>query len=229
MYPVGTLAQVLHQVLVSGKELTLSGMPRVRYALCKHGPRHKRVCGFAHQLAEVAIPRKANRILWQDQLPAAQGHAGIDYFMGQQYSASQWERVLQYLGSEDLSQWPMWAKRLAWFLDFGSRVSFVCDGDLGWSADARTHFGVEVEYGGTFFSNEYPFATAVDSQGATLEARLHERMGTGHVAEEYRAIEAWADIAAYASATVGRCQYDSQYLRVEAGRRYLHIVTSQEW
>ena len=141
----------MHQALVSGKELTLSGMPRVRYALCKHGPRHKRVCGFAHQLAEVAIPRKANRILWQDQLPAAQGHAGIDYFMGQQYSAGQWERVLQYLGSEDVSQWPMWAKRLAWFLDFGSRVSFVCDGDLGWSADARTHFGVEVEYGGTFF------------------------------------------------------------------------------
>ena len=204
-------------------------MPRVRYALCKHGPEHRRACGFAHQLGEVGIPRSGNRLLWRDQLPASQGHSGIDYFMGQQYSAAQWARVLQFLGSEPVSQWPMWAKRLAWFLEFGSRQSFVCDGDLGWSVDARTHFGLEVEYSGIFSSNEYPFATAVDSQGMTLEARLHERMGTGQAAEEYRAKKAWADAAGHASTTVGRCQYDSQYLQVEAGRRYLHIVTSQEW
>ena len=204
-------------------------LPRVRYALCKHGPEHRRACDFAHQLGEVGIPRSRNRLLWQDQLPASRGHSGIDYFMGQQYSPAQWARVLQFLGSEPASQWPMWAKRLAWFLEYGSPQSFVCDGDLGWSVDARTHFGLEVEYSGVFSSNKYPFATAVDPQGMTLEERLHQRMSTGRSVEEYRAKAAWADTGEYASATLGRGQYDRQYLRVESGRRYLHIGSGQGW
>ena len=203
--------------------------PRVRYALCKHGPEHRRACDFAHRLGEVGIPRSRNRLLWRDQLPASQGHSGIDYFMGQQYSPAQWARVLQFLGSEPASQWPMWAKRLAWFLEYGSPQSFVCDGDLGWSVDASTHFGMDVEYSGVFSSTEYPFVTAVDPRGLTLEERLHQRMSMGRPVEEYRAIQAWADTGDYASGTLGRGQYERQYLRVELGWRYLHIVSSQGW
>ena len=203
-------------------------LPRIRYALCKHGPGHRRACGFAHQLGEVGIPRSPNRLLWIDELPASQGHSGIDYFMGQQYSPAQWARVLQFLGSEPVSQWPMWAKRLAWFLEYGSPQSFVCDGDLGWSLDARTHFGLEVEYSGVFSSNKYPFATAVDPRGMTMEERLHQRMSTGRSVEEYRAKDAWADTGEYASVPYPG-QYARQYLRVGSGRKYLHIVTCQDW
>ena len=45
---------------------------------------------------------------------------GIDLFVGQAYSPLQWERLLVYLDSESVALLPPWAKRLAWYLEYGN-------------------------------------------------------------------------------------------------------------
>ena len=113
---------------------TALDMARVKYACCKHGPGHCiERCGFAHCLKDLSVPTsmKANDWIWRDQTHIRGGHAGIDWFVGQAYSPLQWERLLLYLGSEPVASMPLWAKRLAWYMEYGNPEDYVSEGDLG--------------------------------------------------------------------------------------------------
>ena len=152
-------------------------MSRVRYACCKHGPFHsmrEQPCGFAHCLSDISIPTPLiDARLWRDQTHMRGGHPGIDWFVGQAYSPSQLARVFLYLLNDPVASWPLWAKRLAWYFDYGHREDYVSDGDLGWSDDALQYFGINVSYEHRFAPHEFPFATALDPNwGMTLEQRM---------------------------------------------------------
>ena len=149
------------------------------YACCKHGPRHPMGgCGFAHRLSEVSIPAGAMRSLWRDRSYARGGPSGIDWFLGQDYSPVQWERLLLYLGSEPISSMPPWAKRLAWYMGLGDLDDYVCDEDFGWSADVQQYLGTEVTYGHPRHRPRFPFDLAHDriSSGMSLDDRMCRRM-----------------------------------------------------
>ena len=202
------------------------------YALCKHGPRHPTRgcgCGFAHRLSEVGIPAGAMRSLWRDRSGARGGPSGIDWFVGQDYSQVQWERLLLYLGSEPISSMPPWAKRLAWYMRLGDLDDYVCDGDFGWAADAQQYLDIEVAYGETRRPC-FPFDLVHDriSSGMTLHDRMCRRMRYhGAHYRLYRARVSWRDAPAFVLAT-GRsgCSYDRQYLNLVGGEYYVRILES---
>ena len=211
-------------------------MARVRYSCCKHGPFHgmgDRRCGFAHCLSDISIPTSMHLTdarLWRDQTHMCGGHAGIDWFVGQAYSPSQLERVFLYLLNDPVASWPLWAKRLAWYFDYGNREDYVSDGDLGWSDDALQYFGINVSYEHRCAPHRFPFATALDPNwGMTLEERMFERMTTGARGYNlYLAKVSWGDqVSYYASRTdSGWGKYGRQYLQVEEGCMYLRLFAS---
>ena len=154
------------------------------YALCRHGPRHPTRacgCGFAHRLSEVGIPAGAMRSLWRDRSYARGGPSGTDWFVGQDYSPVQWERLLLYLDSEPISSMPPWAKRLAWYIGLGDLDDYVCDEDFGWAVDVQQYFGIGVTYGHPRHRPRFPFDLAEDrrSSGMSLDDRMCRRMTTG--------------------------------------------------
>ena len=102
-------------------------MSRGRYACCKHGPSHLMGdCGFAHCLSDLSIPAGVNPCLWRDRSHECGGPAGIDWFVGQAYSPSQWERLLLYLDSEPVASMPVGQ---ATVLVYGSRwAGRLCHG-----------------------------------------------------------------------------------------------------
>ena len=160
---------------------TALNMARVKYACCKHGPGHCiERCGFAHCLKDLSVPTsmKANDCIWRDQTHIRGGHAGIDWFVGQAYSPLQWERLLLYLGSEPVASMPLWAKRLAWYMEYGNPEDYVSEGDLGWSRDAKKYFDLDVTYEHGMISHSFPFAAAIDGSGMMLGDRIFARMTT---------------------------------------------------
>ena len=154
-----------------------------KYACCKHGPSHRSrsgFCGFAHRFSELCIPTTTRSCVWRDRSHEPRGPAGIDWFVGQAYSPSQWERLLLYLDSEPVASMPPWAKRLAWYMDHGDLDEYVCDGDLGWAADARLYFDIGITYGHDYVRHRFPFDLAEDRRsGMSLEHRMYLRMTTG--------------------------------------------------
>ena len=204
-------------------------MPRVKYACCKHGPDHSPMrCGFAHCLGDIGIPTSmlTEPRIWQDQTHTHRGHPGIDWFVGQTYTPLQLERLLWYLASEPLSCMPLWAKRLAWYLDYGNREDYVFEGDLGWSEDAKEYFNLDVTYD-TVITHKFPFAPCIDGSGRTFYERIFERMSTG--AQEYMlysATSSWRDNGSYADRATGYGKYDRQYLEVHLDTEYLRLYTS---
>jgi hypothetical protein len=201
-------------------------MPRVRYACCKHGPCCGFArCGFAHCLGDIRVPTSlyGNARVWRDQTRISGGHAGIDFFLGQEYSPLQWERLAMYLAAEPVASLPLWAKRLAWFMDVGNPEDYVYDGDLGWSEDALLYFDIAVAYDGGLHRHRFPFVTAVDRRGMTLEERMYERMTTGTytlwAAETDTSESCSSKIAPYTFREAGK-----KYLQVDKGDLYVLVV-----
>lgn len=208
-------------------------MSRAKYACCKHGPSHRGAgCGFAHNLSELSIPAGTTPCLWRDRSHERGGPAGIDWFLGQAYSSSQWERILLYLGSEPISSMPPWAKRLAWFMRLGDLDDYVCDGDFGWAADVQQYLDIEVTYGRSRmgFRPCLPFDLAHDriSSGMTLDGRMCRRMRYhGAHYRLYRARVSWRDAPAMALATRrSGCWYHRQYLNLVGGEFYVRVLES---
>ena len=122
-------------------------MSHCKYACCKHGPSHRfGICGFAHRLSELRIAARVHPCVWRDLSHERGGPAGIDWFVGQAYSPSQWERLLLYLDSEPVASMPPWAKRLSWYMDHGGLDDYVMDADFQWADEARLYFDIEVTY-----------------------------------------------------------------------------------
>ena len=189
-------------------------------------------CGFAHRLRDLIIPTAVNPRVWRDRSHERGGPAGIDWFVGQAYSPSQWERVLLYLDSEPVSSMPPWAKRLAWYIGYGDLDEYVCDGDLGWAADARLYFDIGVTYGRDFVRHRFPFVLAEDRRlGMSLQERMFQRMTTGVRGYGlYRARGTWigAGSSCANDSKSGSGGYDRQYLDVELGCVYVKILVSSD-
>ena len=205
-------------------------MPRCQYACCKHGPSHRMGgCGFAHRLSDLSIPTGMNPRVWRDRSHERGGPAGIDWFVGQAYSPSQWERLLLYLGTESVASMPPWAKRLAWFMDLGDLDDYVCDGDFGWVAEALLYFNIEVTYGHGYVKHSFPFYPAEDRRsGMSLEDRMYRRMTTGmRPYGLYRARVSWQDAHLFSNdSKAGSGRYDRQFLDLEGGVEYVQILQS---
>ena len=156
-------------------------MSRCKYACCKHGPSHRTGgCGFAHRLGDLSIPAGVNPCLWRDRSHERGGPAGIDWFVGQAYSPSQWERLLLYLDREPVGSMPLWARRLSWFMDHGEPDEYVCDVDFQWAGEARLYFDIAVTYEPNRFRPRFPFDLAEDRRsGMSLDDRMYRRMTTG--------------------------------------------------
>ena len=190
-------------------------------------------CGFAHCLEDLSIPTsvKADDRLWRDQTHIRGGHAGIDWFVGQAYSPLQWERILLYLGSEPVTSMPLWAKRLAWYMEYGNPEDYVSEDDLGWSRDAKKYFDLDVTYEHGMIIHGFPFAAAIDGRGMMLEERIFARMTTG--ARQYMlywAKASWKDVdSSYANLTSSVCgKYGRQYLEVNLACMYLRLYISDD-
>ena len=111
-------------------------VPRIKYACCSHGPQHLRTrphCGFAHVLHELDFPERIHSRLWCDRSHEHEGPAGIDIFVGQEYTPKQLDRLFAMLANEGLVGIPAWARQLAWFLGHGSS-QYANDGDFGYFA-----------------------------------------------------------------------------------------------
>ena len=70
-----------------------------KYAVCKHGQGHEAKCGFAQSLAEIGMPLKMFPAMWYCKANESRGHAGIDMFLGQQYTGAQHDSILGRRGS----------------------------------------------------------------------------------------------------------------------------------
>ena len=170
--------------------------------------------------------------VWRDRSHERGGPAGIDWFVGQAYSLSQWERLLLYLDSEPVASMPPWAKRLAWYIDYGDLDDYVCDGDLGWAADARLYFDIGITYGHDYVRHRFPFDLAEDRRsGMSLEHRMYRRMTTGLRGYRlYRARGSWKDAGSlYANDSKSRSgRYDRQFLELEGVCEYVQIIKSSD-
>ena len=157
-------------------------MPRIKYACCSHGPQHLRTrphCGFAHVLHELDFPERIHSRLWCDRSHEHEGPAGIDIFVGQEYTPKQLDRLFAMLANEGLVGIPAWARQLAWFLGHGS-TQYANDGDFGYFARMQ-------------IVSHTNFRTMKDSNGQTLNDRMQTRMATQTLFEVYVAKTAWSD------------------------------------
>ena len=157
-------------------------MPRIKYACCSHGPQHLRTrphCGFAHVLHELDFPERIHSRLWCDRSHEHEGPAGIDIFVGQEYTAKQLDRLFAMLANEGLVGIPAWARQLAWFLGHGSS-QYANDGDFGYFARMQ-------------IVSHTNFRTMKDSNGQTLNDRMQTRMATQTLFDVYVAKTGWSD------------------------------------
>ena len=169
----------------------------LKYACCKHGPGHRvDRCGFAHRLSELSIPTRPQPCVWRDKSHERKGHAGIDWFLGQAYSSSQWQRLLLYLQQESVPCMPAWARRLSWFMDLGDLDDGVCDGDFGWAEELHEYLGIRVTYEHGRARPRFPFDLQEDRRAPSmsLDDRMCHRMTTGRCTYgRYRARCSWHD------------------------------------
>ena len=176
-----------------------AGRQRVKYACCKHGPDHigrMPTCGYAHTLAEVALPERIDPRQWLDTVHEPGGHAGIDWFVGQAYSPAQMQRMMTMLANELPERWPSWARMLAWFLELMPASRFVSDGIF--SGSRVSEFVAMVP------SDEVlrrPFALALDGDGRTLEERIERRGAAGRWYELWAAAHIFTPDEKYSEGT----------------------------
>ena len=186
-------------------------------------------CGFAHRLGDLSIPAGVNPCLWRDRSHERGGPAGIDWFVGQAYSPSQWERLLLYLDREPVASMPSWARRLSWFMDHGEPDEYVCDVDFQWAGEARLYFDIAVTYEPDRVRPSVPFDLAEDRRsGMSLDDRMYRRMTTGVRAYGlHRAVVSWRDNTKFAERSQpGSSKYRRQYLELEGGVEYVRILDS---
>ena len=108
-------------------------------------------------------------------------------------------------------------------MDHGDLDDYVCDGDLGWAADARLYFDIEVTYGHECVQHRFPFDLAEDRRlGMSLEDRMYRRMTTGtRACRLYRARVSWQDDALFANdLNSGSGRYDRNK-PLKTGAKYM--------
>lgn len=101
-----------------------------KYALCKHGEWHARRadCGFAHRLSELELSSRYECYL-SDQSGGGGGHAGVDIFYGQQYSANQLMRIFSYIcqSLQYNHHLPDWVRLFLWCYEIFPQEHFADD------------------------------------------------------------------------------------------------------
>ena len=211
-------------------------MPLGLYACCKHGPGHrgerKGGCGFAHSLSELRIPVRPPPQVWRDLSHSRKGPAGIDWFLGQRYSSSQWQRLWLYLlptlDDESVPRMPPWARRLRWFMDMGEPDEYVQDADFSWAAELMEYLDLAVVYDPCHDRPLFPFDLQWDHRdpSMSLHQRMVLRMTEGRCAYmRYRARVSWQEAHKFVLVTgPSRCRYDRQYLSLEGGAYYVRIL-----
>ena len=213
----------------------INELQQPKYAVCKHGQGHNAKCGFAHSLAEIGMPFKMRQAMWYCRANESRGHAGIDMFFGQQYTAAQHDRVLQMINSEGLARIPKWARMFSYFVGYGSENEYVCDNDFGLYAQLKKNSELifkkewsRIEpkvHDGTL---EYPFPLALDEKQRTLAERMRVRMASAVVFPIMRAVCDWNDLGNwYAGQTSMHWgPHSQQYLPIKQGNTYYLIGAS---
>lgn len=205
-------------------------MLNCKYACCRHGPAHLAKmpgCGYAHKLSEVALPERIRPQLFKDTTRREKGHAGIDFFVGQQYTPEQLERILTLITNEERASWPVWVRRLVWFLGLRSVGSFAKEGMFEWTTDRDL---LAVVLGLPSMTRGYPFEEGLDAYGLTLDQRIAKRRTEESRYVVYIAKESWQDGPQYATETTMHWGATSrQYLGVDAGRGYLRVSIFSDW
>ena len=207
-------------------------MPLGLYACCKHGPGHRHArkegCGFAHSLSELRIPVRPPPQVWRDRSHSRGGPAGIDWFLGQRYSSSQWQRLLLYLDDESVPRMPPWARRLRWFMDIGEPDEYVQDADFSWAAELMEYLDLVVKYDPGHGRPIFPFDLQGDQRdpSMTLHQRMVLRMTEGRCAYmRFRARLSWRDAHKFVAITApAGFGYDRQYLILDCGVEYVRIL-----
>ena len=71
------------------------------------------------------MPTKYNEMMWYCKAHLAQGHAGIDLFLGQSFARKQHDRIIQMLHAEGITDSPDWARMFAYFHGYGVVNEYV--------------------------------------------------------------------------------------------------------
>jgi hypothetical protein len=172
-------------------------------------------CGFAHCLNEVALPDRINPHMWNDLTLCAQGPAGIDFFIGQEFSSQQLDRVCALLTNEGLRQAPPWVRLLFWFRGFGDDGEYVLDSDFGWRLSV-------------FEAHCQHFHQMLDDSSLNIVFRMSKRMASAITLPVYTARVDWRDHGdAYrGSTTMSWGAQSLQYLSIEKGLKYCRVGVS---
>ena len=146
-------------------------------AICKKGVDHSDPCGHAHKTRDVDFPARFNWRMWNCTAHIPKGHAGIDRFVGQAYTAPQYDRVVQAVHSEKLRWTAVWARMFGWFNGYGDPNEYIADLDFGLYDTLERHsemiFSLErmdlVKLG---TCSSYRFTLPEDENGRTLQERM---------------------------------------------------------
>ena len=189
-----------------------------QYAMCKHGPRHRMSgCGFCHDPVNLSFPARIPSQLWRDTTHEHRGHAGLDYFVGQQYTHLQMERVLVYLQNSEFRQLPNWARMLGWFYKVFPADHFPWDGDFGCfdMLDAVVCRCVDPVRDGL----PVGFSYALDQDGVCFQRRMRDRMEDAQYFVECQCIQSWS----LGDTQLVGMPYGGRTLRTRQGQKYCII------
>ena len=183
-----------------------------KYACCKHGPDHllrMPRCGFAHRLTEVQLPDRINSRMWYDLTHMRPGPAGIDFFLGQDLTAEQLDRICSLVTNEGLDHAPVWCRLLFWFRGHGYPGDYCLDSDFGWQ---ETVFEEHCQH----FNQMY------DDSGRNIVVRLRQRMASAVALPVFRCRCSWTDnCQEYADSTpMFWGPQSKQYLALQEGSMY---------
>ena len=207
-----------------------------KYAVCKHGPSHECMCGFAHKLADVGMPHNYIERMRICKAHYRGGHPGIDLYLGQLYAPMQYDRIISMIFAEQFDRIPNCFRQFTWFEGLGSANENVLDCDFGFYALLESLpqkvfkapwsriLQLEVERGTCM----YPFALAVDKNGYTFGRRMEIRMASGLLSRLLRCVCALTDVdSKFARGTSTHWGIRSQvYLSLVKGRTYYFIGES---
>ena len=196
-----------------------------KYAICKKGAGHDGLCGYAHKTSDVDFPEKFNRRMWNCTAHVRKGHAGIDLFVGQEYTASQYDRILQMATAETICFTAVWARMFAWFNFLGDPNEYIADNDFGLYATLQLHSDMIYTGKGT-----YRFVPAEDRNGLTLDERMVRRLSNETEFPALCGVCDWHDDGGqYAAGTSMHWGAESrQYSPIHRGTTYYLAGTSFE-
>ena len=144
---------------------------------------------------------------------------GIDWFMGQKYSAAKMDRVLTVMKSRAPETRPRWARMLEWFLGLRPTSTFPADGMYQWQEDQRRILGSSI-----------PFDLAVDASGLTLQNRMERRQETRQQYTVWAAQASFTEGSEYeASTSMNWGATSRQYLDTRAGQSYVCLGADRGW